>query len=154
MDSFHVLATVEEAVKSTSTLYTMRLLSFLKFSLVAATALAASDVSNARFNKFLKKSLTSSPLKLDDATFDELTKTPRDYYVLTLLTAMPAQFGCMLCKQFQPEFDLLGKSWINGDKKGKSRILFGTLDFPDGRVTFQKVCRIYGIRIEATDKKI
>lgn len=117
----------------------MKLLSLLRFSILAATALAASDDSNARFNKYHKKSLTTSPLKLDDVSFEELTKTPRDYYVMTLLTAMPAQFGCMLCKQFQPEFDLLGKSWTNGDKKGKSRVLFGTLDFPDGKGTFQKV---------------
>lgn len=131
----------------------MRLLSFLNFSILVATALAASDDTNARFKKFLKKSLTSSPLKLDDVSFEELTKVPRDYYVVTLLTAMPAQFGCMLCKQFQPEFDLLGKSWTNGDKKGQSKVLFGTLDFPDGKVTFQKVKSLNGIIVSVTNKR-
>ena len=119
----------------------MRFLRLLQASLFAITILASSsDTSTARFNKYLTKSISAAgSLKLDDTTFEDLTKSPRDYYVATLLTAMPAQFGCVLCKAFQPEFDILAKSWTNGDRKGSSKMLFGTLDFPDGRGTFQKV---------------
>ena len=118
----------------------MRFLQLLQASLFAITVLASSDDSNARFNKYLTKSISATgSLKLDDSKFEDLTKSPRDYYVATLLTAMPAQFGCVLCKAFQPEFDILAKSWINGDRKGNSKLLFGTLDFLDGKGTFQKV---------------
>ena len=99
---------------------------------------AASD-PQSRFRKYLSKSVSTSPLKLDDTSFSDLTSLPRDYAVVTLLTALPAQFGCQLCREFQPEFDVLAKSWINGDKNGESRVLFGTLDFPDGKATYQKV---------------
>jgi oligosaccharyltransferase complex subunit gamma len=115
----------------------MKLTSFLQLALLATTTFAAD--SAARFKKYHTKSLSSAPLKLDDASFEELTTTPRDYTAVVLLTAMPAQFGCQLCKEFQPEFDILGKSWIGGDKKGESKVVFGTLDFPDGKGTFQKV---------------
>jgi oligosaccharyltransferase complex subunit gamma len=34
---------------------------------------------------------------------------------------------------------LLAKSWTRGDKKGESRLVYGTLDFVDGKGTFQSV---------------
>ena len=117
----------------------MRLIALLQLPLVLSLAAVAQGDSAARFNKFLSKSLSTAPLKLDDATFTDITSSPRDYTAVVLLTAMPAQFGCHLCKDFQPEYDILGKSWVNGDRKGESRVLFGTLDFPDGKGTFQKV---------------
>ncbi|KAH8671149.1 hypothetical protein BX600DRAFT_458429 [Xylariales sp. PMI_506] len=49
---------------------------------------------------------------------------------------MDSRFGCTLCREFQPEWELLAKSWTKGDKKGESRLIFGTLDFNDGRETF------------------
>jgi oligosaccharyltransferase complex subunit gamma len=49
------------------------------------------------------------------------------------------RFGCMLCRDFQPEWDLLGKSWMKGDKNGATRLVFGTLDFVDGKNVFQSV---------------
>jgi oligosaccharyltransferase complex subunit gamma len=45
-----------------------------------------------------------------------------------------------LCREFQPEWELLAKSWTKGDKKSESRLVYGTLDFTDGKATFQGVC--------------
>ena len=101
---------------------------------------AGKNVEPTLFQKYFSRSLSFSPLKLDDATFADLTNASRDYAFVALLTAMPAQFGCQLCRDFQPEFDIVARSWISGDKKGNSKVLFGTLDFPDGKGTFQKVC--------------
>lgn len=78
-------------------------------------------------------------MKLDDASYAQLTKAPRDYSVTVLLTALEQRFGCELCRQFQPEWDILGKSWTRGDKNADGRLLFGTLDFVDGKNTFQSV---------------
>ncbi|KAK3316732.1 hypothetical protein B0H66DRAFT_562042 [Apodospora peruviana] len=113
---------------------------FLSASLLAATgALAAKKSTEERFKEFHAKSLSSTPVKLADSSYRSLTATPRDYTVAVLLTALDARFGCQLCREFQPEWDLLSRSWIKGDKPGASRLVFGTLDFTDGRDTFMSL---------------
>ncbi|KAK7180889.1 hypothetical protein DPSP01_014509 [Paraphaeosphaeria sporulosa] len=116
----------------------MRWLQLLTASLLPFTAIAAKKSSGDRFADFRSKS-SSGPLKLDDASYTQLTKAPRDYSIAVLLTALETRFGCVLCREFQPEWDLLGKSWAKGDREGKSRLVFGTLDFVDGKNTFQSL---------------
>ena len=114
----------------------MRLLQLLTAALLPFTALAAKRPSGDRFKDYRSG---SQPVKLDDTTYNELTKAPRDYSIAVLLTALEARFGCKLCNDFQPEWELLAKTWSKGDKQGESRLLFGTLDFTDGKNTFQSV---------------
>ena len=110
-------------------------LSLLPFLVAAATKKPALD----KCEQFHAKALTSAPLKLDDSAYGRLTAAPRDYSVAILLTALESRFGCNLCREFQPEWELLSKSWTKGDKKGVSRLIYGTLDFTDGKATFQSV---------------
>jgi oligosaccharyltransferase complex subunit gamma len=117
----------------------MRILKALIVSLLPLAALGAKKPAADRFQQFHTKALASVPLKLDDSIYDQLTASPRDYSVAVLLTALESRFGCQLCREFQPEWDLLAKSWTKGDKKGESRLVYGTLDFMDGRKTFQSV---------------
>jgi hypothetical protein len=119
---------------------TMKLLSLVTAALLPLTALAAKKPTGDLFSKYNAKQLSASgSFKLDDKTYGQLTKAPRDYSVAVLLTALEARFGCGLCNDFQPEYDLLAKSWSKGDKAGEGRLLFGTLDFLDGKATFQSV---------------
>lgn len=119
----------------------MRWLQLLTASLLPFTALAAKKSTGDRFKDARAKSMSAGhPVKLDDVSYAQLTKAPRDYSVAVLLTALETRFGCQLCREFQPEWDILGKSWVKGDKDGKSRLVFGTLDFVDGKNTFQSVC--------------
>lgn len=119
---------------------TMRWFTLLTASLLPFVALAAKKPAGDRFNDARAKSLsTGRPLKLNDASYAQLTKSPRDYGVAVLLTALEPRFGCALCRSFQPEWDLLGNSWTKGDKDGQSRLVFGTLDFVDGKNVFQSV---------------
>ena len=111
----------------------------LLVALFALTCSAAKRSKSAGFEKYQSKFLSSAPLKLDDTAYDELTTTPRNHTVAVLLTALEARFGCDVCKNFQPEWDLLARSWARGDKGGQSRFVLGTLDFLDGKGTFQKV---------------
>jgi hypothetical protein len=120
-------------------LFTMHFLKGLVLSLLPAAAIAAKKPAVDKFQHFHSKALSSSPLKLDDSIYGQLTSAPRDYSVAVLLTALESRFGCQLCREFQPEWDLLSKSWTKGDKKGESRLVFGTLDFTDGKDTFQSV---------------
>ena len=115
----------------------------LVVSLLPFSALAAKKPAADRFETFHSKALSSSPLKLDDSLYGKLTAAPRDYAVAVLLTALESRFGCQLCREFQPEWELLSKSWIKGDKKGESRLIYGTLDFTDGKNTFQSVSTLY-----------
>lgn len=114
----------------------MRLTRLAVATLLPFTALAAKKTSSERFVEYSAK---SQPIKLDDKSYDALTKAPRDYSVAVLLNAMDARFGCQLCQEFQPEWELLAKSWSRGDSKKESRLVFGTLDFMDGKATFQSV---------------
>ena len=117
----------------------MHFLKALIVSLLPLTALGAKKSSVDKFQQFHAKALSSSPLKLDDSSYGKLTAAPRDYSVAVLLTALENRFGCQLCRDFQPEWELLSKSWTRGDKKGESRLIQGTLDFVDGKGTFQAV---------------
>ena len=118
----------------------MRLLQLLTAALLPFITLAAKKSTGDRFKDYHGKQLSNgAPIKLDDTSYQQLTKTPRDYAAAILLTAMDARFGCQLCNDFQPEWDLLGKSWSRGDWEGESRLIFGTLDFMDGKSTFQSV---------------
>ncbi|KAI9762552.1 MAG: oligosaccharyl transferase subunit ost3/OST6 [Chaenotheca gracillima] len=117
----------------------MQLSNIFKFLLLASTVSAASSAPEERFEEFHNKARSSGPLKLDDATYDYLTAAPRDYSVAVLLTALDPRFGCKLCQEFQSEWELIGKSWAKGDKAGEARVLHATLDFLDGKGTFQKL---------------
>ena len=121
----------------------MKLLDLVLVTVLPTVCFGAKRPSIGTFESYHVRSQSSAPLRLDDASYDELTGTPRNHSVVVLLTALEARFGCQLCRDFQPEWELLGKSWARGDRHGDSRILLGTLDFADGKGTFQKV-PIYG----------
>lgn len=109
----------------------------LPFTLLAAGALA--DDPSQRFLDLHKKALASAPIKLDDASYKKATSLPRDYSVAVLLTATDPRFGCQMCREFGPDWNLLASQWTKGDKPGDSKVIFSVLDFNDGRDTFMSV---------------
>ena len=117
----------------------MKFFQLLALLILPLSTLATKKSGKDRFEKYHTKSLSSSPLKLDDTSYQELTAGPRDYTTVVLLTALEARFGCQICRDFQPEWDLIAKSWTKGDRHGANRVLYGTLDFVDGKGIFQKV---------------
>lgn len=119
----------------------MKLLEALTASLLLPLAvLAAKQTGDDKFHDYHAKQLSkAAPLKLSDPSYSKLTGAPRNYTTAVLLTAMDARFGCALCQTFQSEWDLIARSWTKGDKAGKSRVVFGTLDFLDGKGTFQSL---------------
>ena len=117
----------------------MQILRVLLLALLSGSFLAAKSDSAKRFDTFHRKALSSTPIKIDDSVYNELTNLPRDYSIVVLLTALEARFGCHVCREFQTEWEVLAKSWVRGDRQGKSRLIYATLDFVDGKNTFQKV---------------
>lgn len=118
----------------------MRWLPAFVSALCATGTLAQKKSTEKRFTEFHTKSLSGAPIKLDDAGYRSLTSTPRDYTAAIVLTALDPRYACQLCREFQPEWDLLSKSWVKGDKKGESRLILASLDFDVGKDIFMSVC--------------
>lgn len=116
----------------------MKLL-FCFITLLCTAGIAFSAEPAEKFHKFQSVS-RYAPIDLDDTLYDELTSAPRDYHVAILLTALEARYGCILCREFQSEWELIAKSWNKANQPDGIKLLFGTLDFNNGRNTFQKVC--------------
>lgn len=126
----------------------MRLLpSLLGVSLFLGLSSAEKKSSEQRFNDFRQLARSSPSVPLKETSYKALTSSPRDYSVAVLLTALDSRFGCQLCREFQPEWDLLAKSWNKGDKAGESRLLFGSLDFEKGKDIFASVSSIFGTKL-------
>lgn len=119
----------------------MRLTWILNTLVLPLATFAAKKPSNDRFTGTYSQTL---PAWLDDHSYQTLTAAPRDYAIAVLLTALEPRFGCTACREFQSEWDILAKSWQKGDKTGELRMLFSTLDFADGKGTFQSVCLFCG----------
>lgn len=119
----------------------MKLLFFLLFSILSVVPGALTSPATDKFERYQSIS-RSAPIDLDDSLFDDLTSKPRDYHAAVILTAAEARFGCVLCREVQPEWDLIAQSWNKGANPDGLKLLFGTLDFSNGRGTFQKV-RLY-----------
>lgn len=119
----------------------------LSAAFLVAGALGARKAPADQFQAYHAKSLSSSPLKLSETSYKALTTGSRDYSVAVLLTALETRFACQLCREFQPEYNLLAKSWTQGDRKAESRLLFGTLDFTDGRDIFISVWVLSGLLV-------
>lgn len=117
----------------------MRIFRILACTLLSGLALGGKSQSKDKFSQFHSKLVKSGPLKLDDATYERLTNGPRDYSSVVLLTAMDPRYGCQVCREFESHYDILSRSWTGGDKGSASRLLFGVLDFNDGRNTFQSL---------------
>ncbi|KAG5292737.1 dolichyl-diphosphooligosaccharide-protein glycotransferase [Histoplasma ohiense] len=102
---------------------------------ISSTAKSTAD----KYETYQTRAKSSTPIELDDQSYDDLTSKPRDYHVAIILTAADAKYGCQVCREVQPEWDLLARSWIKGVRQDSPRLLFGTLDFSRGRDTFQKL---------------
>ncbi|KAF8682273.1 Acid phosphatase-like protein [Rhizoctonia solani] len=73
-------------------------------------------------------------IKLDSELYDVITAKDREWSVVVQLTAMGDQFKCEPCRQFNPNFNAVAKSWhskVPADKRDTH--FFATLDFADGR---------------------
>jgi oligosaccharyltransferase complex subunit gamma len=117
----------------------MKLFAFIASSLLYLIPVALSVSSRPdKFEQYQSVSRVA-PIQLDDLSYDDITSKPRDYHAVVILTAMEARFGCVLCRDFQPEFDLIARSWNKGSKPDDLKLLFGTLDFNNGKATFQRV---------------
>ncbi|PYI29420.1 oligosaccharyl transferase subunit [Aspergillus japonicus CBS 114.51] len=116
----------------------MKLLNFLvPFLAILPHGLCANSDTD-KYERY-RSLARSAPIDLDDSSYEDLTSKPRDYHVAVLLTATEARFGCILCREFQPEWDLIARSWNKGPTPNDLKVLYATLEFTNGKETFQKL---------------
>ncbi|CAG8801909.1 2594_t:CDS:2, partial [Gigaspora margarita] len=77
-------------------------------------------------------------VELDSNLYDEFVAKPRNYSMAILLTALDPQINCIPCKEFDPEFRLVARSWLEAGNE-PSRLYFGVLDFKNGREVYAKL---------------
>lgn len=118
----------------------MKLSHLLTLATVPFTLAQKSTTSRFETYHTTQLSQSGAPIKLNDESYAQLTSTPRDYSVAVLLTALEPKYQCGICREFQPEFELLSKTWTKGDKDGESGLVFGVLDVKEGQRVFQAVC--------------
>lgn len=118
-----------------SVLFTLFLTSFITI----IEAISASKVSKLRTK--LKKSV----IQLKNSNFEELLNGPRDFHMLVLLTATSSQIGCVLCSQFDPDYQTAADAWLkqhqqhNDGGNDDGKLFFARADFTDGqRKIFEK----------------
>ncbi len=95
---------------------------------------SSSAERQARFAKLARQD--GGAIQGDTALFNELTAAPRNYSVTVLLTALAPQFGCDPCRQFQLQWEAVGRSWL---KKRDDSHFFVTMDFLKSKEIFQRV---------------
>ena len=116
----------------------MRLLSYLALTALSLTTVVSAKkaVTTSKFDTYQGH---SPPVELDETGYQELTASPRDYSLAVLLTARAPKYACGVCREFDPEWNIVGRSWQKGDRNGEKRVLFGTLDFDQGGNVFRRV---------------
>ncbi|KAJ6630819.1 oligosaccharyl transferase subunit OST3/OST6 family [Mycena sp. CBHHK59/15] len=115
----------------------MRLLPLLAL-LVAPGALAASAVA-ARQKLVALAAAGSGLIKLDAATFDLLTAPNRDWSASIEFTALDHRRRCAPCKEFNPSWLAVAKSWTKAPQADRDNHFFATLDFDDAQTVFQQL---------------
>ncbi|WWC60794.1 uncharacterized protein I303_103370 [Kwoniella dejecticola CBS 10117] len=78
-------------------------------------------------------------IKLDSASYEELLASDREYSVSVVLTALPAQFKCQPCHDFDPAFHQVAASWRRKPRHVRDGHFFAQLDFADGQAVYQQL---------------
>ena len=65
--------------------------------------------------------------------------------MIVCLTALAPQYQCAFCREFEPEFNAVAKSWKRAHPD-LNNVFFARLDFGEGRPIFMRVriCEVHG----------
>ncbi len=90
---------------------------------------------------YLKSSpYSSGVIRVTDKNFEQIVTGPRDHTLVLLLTASHPGFGCGLCIEYLPDFQIVGDSWATDfSDYGHEGVYFAIADVSDNRETFKKL---------------
>lgn len=126
------------AQSSLTTTTTMRLSSLLGLAGALLPAALAANPGREHWADLASKS-KNGIIKLDSESYDDILSGDRDYGVLVELTALPAQFKCNPCHEFEPVYQELAKSWQRAPKDARDHYFIAQLDFENGQAVYQKL---------------
>ncbi|ODN88406.1 oligosaccharyltransferase complex subunit gamma [Cryptococcus wingfieldii CBS 7118] len=112
-------------------------LALIGTALSAITALAAQDPVQ-KWSQLAAKS-RDGVIKLDSESYQDLLALDREYSVTVLLTALPAQFKCQPCHNFDPSFSQVADSWARLPRSARDQHFFAKLDFADGQAVYSQL---------------
>ena len=124
----------------------MRISNFLTLLALPLASLAAKKTPASTYDTYLAKQSSSAPVEIDEQGYNDLTTGQRDYSVAVLLTARHAKYACQICRDFDADWSIIGRSWQKGDRKGESRVLLTTVDFDTARNVFMKVTPVRSLQ--------
>ncbi|KAK4684548.1 oligosaccharyltransferase complex subunit gamma, partial [Tremellales sp. Uapishka_1] len=104
--------------------------------LSSLTLISASDVA---FWSSLAAQSKTGVIKLDSQLYEELLASDREYSVSVVLTALPAQYKCQPCQEFDKSFHQVASSWKRQSQFERDQHFFAQLDFSDGQAVYQKL---------------
>ncbi|WRT67444.1 uncharacterized protein IL334_004415 [Kwoniella shivajii] len=78
-------------------------------------------------------------IKLDSESYEDILALDREYSVSVVLTALPAQFKCQPCHDFDPSFHQVAASWKRQPRHIRDKHFFAKLDFQDGQAIYQQL---------------
>ncbi|CAG8547422.1 7568_t:CDS:2 [Paraglomus occultum] len=108
------------------------------YCLFISTTFAAKPSLEVKVAKLNDASKKNGIVDLDSNLFDEFVAKPRNYSFVVLLTAMDSRLNCIPCREFDPEFRLVAKTWKQIGNP-VDRVYFGLLDFINGKEIFNKL---------------
>ncbi|CAG8489165.1 3403_t:CDS:2 [Paraglomus brasilianum] len=108
------------------------------YCLFISTTFAAKPSLEIKVAKLNDASKKNGIVDLDSDLFEEFVAKPRNYSFVALLTAMDSRINCIPCREFDPEFRLVAKTWKQIGNP-VDRIYFGLLDFNNGKTIFNKL---------------
>ncbi|OCF55997.1 oligosaccharyltransferase complex subunit gamma [Kwoniella mangroviensis CBS 10435] len=116
----------------------MRLLTILT-PLLSLLPLALSLPADQEHWAELSSKSKDGIIKLNSQSYHELLADDREYSVSVVLTALPAQFKCQPCHDFDPSFHQVAASWKRKPKHVRDQHFFAKLDFQDGQAVYQEL---------------
>ncbi|OCF40625.1 oligosaccharyltransferase complex subunit gamma [Kwoniella heveanensis CBS 569] len=118
----------------------MRLTSLISsLSIAFSLALPAALAADAEHWAALASKAKDGVIKLDSDSYADILADDREYSVSVVLTALPAQFKCQPCHDFDPSFHAVAASWKRQPKHIRDQHFFAQLDFIDGQSVYQRL---------------
>ncbi|CAK5277409.1 unnamed protein product, partial [Mycena citricolor] len=118
---------------SNSTMVILPFLAFLSLSLVRAAP------DGARQKLSALAAAGGGVIKLDGPSFELLTSPTRDWSASIHFTALDPRRRCSPCREFNPSWIDVAKSWRKVPQETRDDHFFATLDFDDGQTVFQQL---------------
>ncbi|KAL1744048.1 hypothetical protein HDZ31DRAFT_64460 [Schizophyllum fasciatum] len=115
------------------------LLALLLAPLAAALAKAAPPAAAAHEQLAALAAAGDGIIRLDDKTYDLLTAPQRNWSATVLFTAMDKRRRCGPCREFDPSWNAVAKSWKSVPAEQRDEHFFGVIDFDENPATFTKL---------------